>query len=207
MLAVHWAPVSKTKAILKNGITKSNKGLYCFPLTGHKSLDRWWLYFFNQCRVRQRKQYNGFVFRLQQQDMPAYFGYWMGATTRHNFDKKITDIKKLTAEYRDMVLERLGEQIGNKTNAGHNIFDGKKMWQLYRQLAEREIAKSPKALTDSFNDLDLMTHTLEDYQIVLSHSISPNRIIKILPQGDEFGKVLRRKKLDKTVVNNQNEDR
>ncbi len=50
-----------------------------------------------------------------------------------------------------------------------------------------------------------MTHTLEDYQIVLSHSISPERIIKILPQGNEFGKVLRRKKLDRMVTNKQHE--
>lgn len=198
MLAVHWAPVSKTKNILKNGITRSRKGLYCFPLTGHKSLDRWWLYFFNQCRVRDRKQYNGFIFRLQQKDMPAYFSYWMGATTRDNFDKKITDIKQLTAEYRAVVMSRLGEHIGRKTNAGHNIFDGEKLWQLYDQLAEKEIAKSPKVLTDSFNNLDLMTYALEDYQIVLSHSISPERIIKILPQGNEFGRVLRRRKLADT---------
>ena len=205
MLAVHWAPVSNTKHILKNGITRSGNGLYCFPLTGHKSLDRWWLYFFNQCRVRKRKQYNGFVFRLRQQDMPAYFGYWMGATTRDDFDKKITDIKKLTAEYRATVLSRLGEQIGSKINAGRGIFDGEKLWQIYDQLAETEIAKSPKALTDSFNNLGLMTHTLEDYQIVLSHSISPDRIIKILPQGNEFGKVLRRRKLDKTITNKKHE--
>jgi len=75
MLAVHWTPVSKTKSILKNGISKSKKGLYCFPLTGLKSLDRWWIHFFNQCGARQRKKYNGVVFRLKQSDMPAYFGH------------------------------------------------------------------------------------------------------------------------------------
>ena len=39
-----------------------------------------------------------------------------------------------------------------------------------------------------------MTYTFEDYQIVLSQSIHPNRIIKIIPQGDEFGRVKRIKK-------------
>jgi hypothetical protein len=97
MLAVHWTPVNNTKTILKNGITKSKKGLYCFPLTGHKSLDRWWINFFNQCGVRHKKKYNGIVFRLKQQDLPAYFGHWIGATNKDDFKKEITNIKTLNS--------------------------------------------------------------------------------------------------------------
>ena len=93
MLTVHWTPVSKKKNILKNGITKSKKGLYCSPLTGHKALDKWWVYFFNQCGARQRKKYNGIVFRIRQQDLPAYFGHWIGATNRDNFNKEITRLR------------------------------------------------------------------------------------------------------------------
>lgn len=48
MLAIHWSPVSNTKRIMKNGIIKSNNGVYCFPLTGHRSLDMWWVKAFNQ---------------------------------------------------------------------------------------------------------------------------------------------------------------
>jgi hypothetical protein len=44
------------------------------------------------------------------------------------------------------------------------------------------------------NSLDFMAYTFEDYQIVLSNSIAPNRIIKVLPQGNEFGRVLKQKK-------------
>ncbi len=55
MVAVHWTPVNNTKDILKKGITKSKNGLYCFPLTGHKFLDRWWIYFFSQCANRQKR--------------------------------------------------------------------------------------------------------------------------------------------------------
>lgn len=32
MLVVHWSPVNNTKNILKNGITKSQNGVYCFPV-------------------------------------------------------------------------------------------------------------------------------------------------------------------------------
>jgi len=50
------------------------------------------------------------------------------------------------------------------------------------------------ALTERLNSIDFMSYTLEDYQIVLSQSITADRIIKIMPQGNEFGRVLRQKK-------------
>ena len=195
MLAVHWAPVSKTKNILKNGITKSKKGLYCFPLTGHKSLDRWWLYFFNQCGVRQRKKYNGIVFRIKQQDLPAYFGHWIGATNRDTFKKEITSVKQLGKEFRETITWRLGEILAQQANLGNGIYDHDKQTELYLRLAEQEIAKSSNALADKLNDLGFMTFALEDYQVVLTNSIPADRIIKLIPHGDEFGKVKRRRKI------------
>ncbi|HNC29292.1 MAG TPA: hypothetical protein PKX08_04755, partial [Cyclobacteriaceae bacterium] len=83
MLAVHWTPVANTKRILRNGIAKSKTGLYCFPLTGKPLVDRWWVRFFNH--VRQRKKYNGIVFRIRQEDLPAYFGHWIGTTSKDKF--------------------------------------------------------------------------------------------------------------------------
>ncbi len=194
MLAVHWTPVSKTKTIFKNGITKSKKGLYCFPLTGLKSLDRWWIYFFNQCGVRERKKYNGIVFRLKQDDMPAYFGHWIGATKRDDFKKEITNLKTLGIEFRQTVLLRLGEELARKSNFGSDIYDHEKKTELFLKLAELEIQKSPKALSEKTADIDFMTFALEDYQIVLTKSISSDRILKVLPQGDEFGQVIRQRK-------------
>ena len=194
MLAVHWTPVSKTKSILKNGITKSKKGLYCFPLTGLKSLDRWWIYFFNQCGARQRKKYNGIVFRVKQEDLPAYFGHWIGATNRDDFKKEITNLKTLGTEFRQTVLWRLGEEIARKSNLGSDLYDHEKQTELFLRLAELEIQKSPKALTQKTTDIDFMTFALEDYQIVLTNSISSDRILKVLPQGDEFGRVTRLRK-------------
>lgn len=193
MLAVHWTPVSKTKIILKNGITKSKKGLYCFPLTGLKSLDRWWIYFFNQCGARQRKKYNGIIFKLKQEDMPAYFGHWIGATNRDDFKKEITSLKTLGAEFRQTILWRLGEEFAKKSNLDA-IYDHEKQSELFLKLAELEIQKSPKTLTEKTADLDFMTFALEDYQIVLTNSISSDRILKVLPQGNEFGRVTRMRK-------------
>ncbi len=194
MLAVHWTPVNKTKSILKNGITKSKKGLYCFPLTGHKALDQWWIYFFNQCRVRQRKQYNGIVFRVKQTDLPAYFGHWVGATTRDTFEKEITTVKQLGIEYRGVILWRLGELLGYQVDLDKGLSDIKNHTDLYLELAEKEILKSTKALSEKMNDLNFMMYALEDYQIVLSKSIPAERIIKVIPQGDEFGRVTRLRK-------------
>jgi hypothetical protein len=135
MLAVHWTPVSNTKSILKNGITKSKKGLFCFPLTGHKFLDRWWLYFFNQCGVRERKQYNGIVFRLKEQDMPAYFGSWIGATSKSDFEKEITDLKTLGHEFKEVITWRLGEEIARNSGLDKGIYDFGKINELYVTLA------------------------------------------------------------------------
>jgi hypothetical protein len=194
MLAVHWTPVARTKHILKNGITKSKKGLYCFPLTGHKALDRWWLYFFNQCGVRQRKKYNGIVFRIKQKDLPAYFGHWIGATNRDTFKKEITTVKRLGAEFKETIIWRLGEMLAQQSNLGNDIYDYDKRNELYLKLAEEELAKSPKPLVDKLNDLDFMTFALEDYQVVLTNSVPADRIVKLIPQGDEFGRVQRLKR-------------
>lgn len=106
MLAVHWTPVNNTKSILKNGIRKSKRGLFCFPLTGNKMLDKWWVNFFNQCHVRARKKYNGIVFRIMQEDLPAHYGHWIGDPV-----KDITDLKAFEERYRETILWRMGERV------------------------------------------------------------------------------------------------
>lgn len=192
MLAVHWAPVSKTKNILKNGITKSGNGLYCFPLTGHKSLDRWWVTFFNVIASRRRKKYNGIVFRIKKEDLPAYFGHWAGATTRDDYEKEIKTLKALKAQYRETILWRLGEHLAWKKGIEH--LHRKDHETFYPSLAEKELEKSPGLLLEQMTDPGFMTYTFEDYQIVLSHSISADRIIKVLPKESEFGNVKRLQK-------------
>ncbi|HEY1202056.1 MAG TPA: hypothetical protein VGE79_13785, partial [Niastella sp.] len=149
---------------------------------------------FNQCGIRQRKQYNGIVFRIKQQDLPAYFGHWIGATNRDTFKKEITTVKQLGAEFKEMIIWRLGEMLAQQSNLDKHIYDDVERTALYLRLAEEELAKSPKALTNKLNDLNFMTFALEDCQIVLTNSIPADRIIKLIPQGDEFGRVQRLKK-------------
>jgi hypothetical protein len=195
MLAIHWTPVNKTKHILKNGITKSKNGLYCFPMTGDKVLDKWWINFFNNCNVRPRKKYNGIIFRITKQDLPAYFGHWIGTTKRDDFEKPIKTIKELDFRFRDCLLYRLGEMIRIKgvddILAAYNDSDK------FVEIAENAIKNNKDLSSFMLNDLSLKTFTFEDYQIVLSNSINPDRIIKIIPQGDEFGKHIRRRKKEK----------
>lgn len=192
MLAVHWAPVSKTKSILKNGITRSGNGLYCFPLTGHKALDRWWVTFFNYTASRKRKKYNGIVFRIRKEDLPAYFGNWVGATTHDDYKKEIKTLKELGAQFRETILFRLGEHLAWQAGIGHLHHEDPTA--LYLGLVEKELKKSQKVLKEQMSDPSFMSFTLEDYQIVLSHSISADRIIKVLPKENEFGKVKRLRK-------------
>ncbi len=126
--------------------------------------------------------------------MPAYFGSWVGATTRDDFKKEISNLKILGIEFRQNILFRLGEEIAGRSNLGKEISNGYEKNKLYVDLAESEIKKSPGVLADKMNTLGFMTYVFEDYQIVLSQSIPPDRIIKVLPQGNEFGRVLKRQK-------------
>lgn len=195
MLAIHWAPVGNTKHILKNGIRKTKRGLYCFPLTGHKVLDKWWVNFFNNHTNRGRKKFNGIVFRITQADMPAKFGHWIGSTSKDNFEKEINDLETLERQYRDTVLCRMGEMLHHSVS--NNFFtDGKH----FIALAQNELKTSPGALNKLLATVDFMTFAFEDYQIVLSSSIKADRIIKVLPQGDKNGRALRKEKLYKHVA-------
>lgn len=92
ILAFHWSPVNNTKRIKKNGIRKNKNGLYCFPLTESHYVDKFWVDLLNNSN---KKEYNGFIFKLTESDMPAYFGNWLGATNKDKFEKEICDLKTL----------------------------------------------------------------------------------------------------------------
>lgn len=126
--------------------------------------------------------------------MPAYFGQWVFANNHTHFKKEITDLKNLGTEFREAMLWRLGEELTHQRNPDMSLGEMDKARETYTSLAEAEIDQHPKALIDCMNDLGFMRYTFEDYQIVLSHSISPDRIIKVFPQGNEFGRILKRKK-------------
>jgi hypothetical protein len=187
MLAIHWTPVANTKKILKTGITKSKKGLYCFPLTGNNQVDRWWVKFFNM--VRGKKKYNGIIFRISKNDLPAYFGPWMGATSRDTFDKPILTIKELRAEYRDNILFRIGGHFLHEKAELPTVAD-------FVDIARREI-KGNEKMRRLLHDLDIKAFALEDIQIVLSSSVSADRIVKVISDGTDTGRQRRKKKLER----------
>lgn len=189
MLAVHWTPVSNTGNVLKNGIRKSKTGLYCFPLTGNKHLDAWWVKYLNQY-VRDRKKYAGIVFRITENDMPACFSHWIGHTTKDSFTKEIKSIKDLTKTFRETLVWRMAAITLHRKHPGRSI--------THEEIDELSVrllkADSTISLNRDLQSFDLRSFAFDDHQIVLSHSISSKRIIKVLPQGNEHGRILKRYK-------------
>jgi hypothetical protein len=120
----------------------------------------------------------------------------MGATNRDAFNKEITDLKQLGHQFRETILWRLGEEIAEKDNPDAGMRDASQWGALYLDLAARAMRDDPTTFARKYNDLDFMGYTFEDYQIVLSNPIPAKRIIKVLPQGHEFGRVLRIRKKD-----------
>jgi len=243
MLAVHWSPVKNTKNILKNGISKSKNGLYCFPLTGKKNIDQWWVRRFNQSvRRKVRTHYNGFIFRILKEDLPAVFDHGYGYTAWDNFEMQINTLKELKLRYRARIVHKIGEKISkynfSKTDEakeiagkiydkwlarfGHTHYeslndpillnDAYSKWlqsnsideytpilEMYLEIAKIEIENNPDLLNESSNDAGFLNETFSDWQIILSRAINPNRIIKVVSDRDEYGKVLYKQKKNKEI--------
>ena len=285
MLVIHWSAVKNTKKILKNGITKSKNGLYCFPLTGNKKLDHWWVTAFNQYGYRKhRAQYNGFIFKIEKEDMPACFGHAYGHTTRDTFKMEITDLKELELHYQKRVFHKIGERLVKRNYSeseefkkiiniidkmneekviphsdlikypflmyllaiespyrktyslrytiGHSVhelhssgcsflgkdgrintdpqlllddsfsnwLESKSIYEfddlidLFIETAKLEVNENTKTNIISENNDELLNNAFCDWQIILSRSVSPDRIKKIVSSGDEFGKIIHSKK-------------
>lgn len=189
MLAIHWSPVNNTKRILKDGITKSKNGVYCFPLTGQRAVDTWWVKAFNQFNFRRnRKKYNGFVFKIEEDYLPAYYGHWIGATTKDVFDKPIKELGELEKEFRQSVLFRIGEKIIGYPNAINYDYE-----ELI-DIAKKEVDAEKNIYNTIVQDLDYLTYTFEDIQIVLDKSIPAKKIINVVSSKNEFGRILYKKK-------------
>ena len=187
MLVVHWSPVNNSKSILKNGIRKTKNGVYCFPVTGHPSLDRWWMKAFKSFS-KDGKTYNGFIFRVEEQDLPAYFGHFIGATTKDEFEKPIKSLIELDQELRNTIIWRIGERTLWGTEEwikGENDF---------LRIGREELQKRPEIYKETITDASFMEYILEDYQMVLTKTIDANRITRVIPPKDEFGRVLYKQK-------------
>jgi hypothetical protein len=85
MLVIHWAKHNKTSSILANGIRpsyrrrdgerKNPKGVYVYPFPRNKSLVGNWRRNLKTWDTRLGN-YNGFIFRLAEEDFPLIAGYW-----------------------------------------------------------------------------------------------------------------------------------
>jgi hypothetical protein len=85
MLVIHWAKQNKTNSILANGIRpsyrrgngerKNPRGVYVYPFSRNKSLVGNWRRNLKTWDTRLGN-YNGFIFRLREEDFPLITGYW-----------------------------------------------------------------------------------------------------------------------------------
>ena len=181
MLVVHWSPVKNTRQILKNGIRKSGPGVYCFPMAGNPSSYRYWRHLF---RAGRPLEYNGFVFRLTPGDLPASFGHYAGGTT-------YLTLPELTAAYRARIIHYIANC---HIPLGYGDYADDK---LTTEELEALVASTFQKLSTA--DPGLYQRTLADcpfadYQIVLPHSIAPERIIKVIPGGGQSGRQIRNKR-------------
>jgi hypothetical protein len=85
MLVIHWAKHNKTNSILANGIRpsyrrgngerKNPRGVYVYPFSRNKSLVGNWRRNLKTWDTRLGN-YNGFIFRIGEEDFPLITGYW-----------------------------------------------------------------------------------------------------------------------------------
>ena len=193
MLAIHWSPVKNTKDILHNGIRKSKRGVFCFPLTGQPNLDKWWANAFR--RWRPRTSYNGFVFRIVEDDLPAAFSHWLQGAD----NKPLTSIRQIKSEFESAIMFRIGER-----HFGYSLEANIKHRNDYERVGREIVARNPECYLEVLNgDAQFLAYVFEDYQIVLSRSIAPSRIMHIMPSGNDYGRIIARKKKQKAFHSHQ----
>ncbi|QDH23876.1 hypothetical protein FFV09_20760 [Saccharibacillus brassicae] len=140
-------------------------------------------------RFRQDgKTYNGFIFRVEERDLPGYLGHFVGATTADEFEKPIRTLEELGQAMRQTVIWRIGESTTGYMNQDPDSpID-------YMQLGKAELRKNPDLYRQAWTDAAFMEYIFEDYQLVLSRSIPAKRILRVIPPTGEFGRVLYRQK-------------
>ena len=86
MLVIHWSKHNNTDDILKNGIRPKTrrredspdiKGVWCYPYTRNKTLNNNWKRNLKVWR-RDSGNFNGFVFKLEEDDFPILAGDFAG---------------------------------------------------------------------------------------------------------------------------------
>jgi hypothetical protein len=175
VLVVHWSPVGNTKRILRRGIRKGWRGLFCFPITGIPTVDRWWPRLFRH--YQSHTSYNGFVFRLVDEDLPAYFGPWPPGN-----DEYVHSLAQLEAAVRNTLIQTFGTAAGSippgvdslAETTGISIPDDRTLARL---------RSNPK----------FVNWVWREHEIVISRSVSPDRILRVIPGSQLSGRRRRMK--------------
>ena len=130
---------------------------------------------------------------LSSKILPAYFGHYEGAKTNDIFDKEITDIKELTKKFEETILWKIGETL---YDSNHNFE------KYFIQKARNAVYGGNWNINRTMNSYDDMNIVFAGYQIVLSQSIHPKRIIKVVSSRNEYGKILHKNRKHKEIKDN-----
>jgi hypothetical protein len=203
MLAVHWSPVKNTKNILRNGIRPSKDGVFCFPLTGHPHVDKWWVNAFRRWGWRHRTAYNGFVFRIVEGDLPAAFSDW-----RHGpEDKPLNSIAQVKAEFESAIMFRFGAWYFDHSRLEASLKPHDLDLPDHEARGREIAAQNPERYLEALNgNPKFMENVFANYQIVLSRAISPDRILRVIPGGNDYGRNIARKKKRNALISLSNND-
>jgi hypothetical protein len=107
MLVIHWANHNRTTSILGNGIRPSYrrrdgkssnpKGVYVYPFSRNKTLIGTWRRNLKTWDT-QLANYNGFVFKLVEEDFPLIAGYWFSNRSAPR-ECTVSSLEQLSREY------------------------------------------------------------------------------------------------------------
>ena len=145
MLVIHWAKHKKTTSILSNGIRPSYrrrggsrrnpKGVYVYPFSRNKTLVGNWRRNLKTWDT-QLGNYNGFIFRLVEEDFPLIAGYWFFNRSLSE-ESIVPSLSALAEKYGDFFS---GEILNpSPEGVGHNWEDFEIV--IHRHIEPRRIVK------------------------------------------------------------------
>lgn len=189
MKVVHWSPLENAHSILQEGLKLADSWTSASILSPHHDLNRWWLDF--QFRDRPCK---GFVFELQAADFPLAHGHWIIDSDRpddaeppyrrftiaeiaeHNPHCVFDSLEALKREYFHTFVWRIGEQLSSNYRESESYFPK----------GLEQLRQDQNAWARHVADPNLLPYTFEDYQVLLSKPISPERIERVLEPDEPF---------------------
>jgi hypothetical protein len=202
MKLIHWSPKENKESILENGIKISDTWTSCSILTPFHSLNRWWIDF-----LLNEKEQVGFVFELTEFDYPLVHSHWCIDTyekqddelnviekRRHSLSEILKDnphrvfknSNELKKDYEETIIWRIGDTIEHPKYLDKNgIYqsEDKKIIESGIKLIK---SNPKKAKEDFFDNPKFIEFVFEDYEILLFKEITPERIIKVISENEEY---------------------